>query len=86
MSAGFYVTMIRGAAPRDRLAFLAGPFPTKAAAELARPSAERLACHLDAWADFDGFGVTMLDPPHRLGVFNHMVRNDFTGSHGVKHV
>jgi hypothetical protein len=69
---GFYVTMRRG----RRTAFLAGPYDSLDDAKRAVPSAMKLAAHLDPWADFDSFGVTGLIPPARLGVFNHLVRND----------
>lgn len=72
MAAGFYVTMIRGEHHR-RVSFLAGPYAEHAEALRAVAPAKALAQKLDPWADFDAFGTASLDPPVRLGVFNHLV-------------
>lgn len=69
---GFYVTMRRG----KRVAFLAGPYDAHEQAIGAVDSASAMARKMDPWADFDWFGTASLDPPLRLGVFNHLVRND----------
>lgn len=72
MSKGFYVTMRQG----ERTAFLAGPYAAHEDAVKAVCSARRLAIHIDGWAHFYSFGTASLDPPARMGVFNHLIRND----------
>lgn len=56
---GFYCTMKRG----PRVAWLAGPFPTKEAADARVRDATNAACGVDPWAAFDSFGVTKVDRP-----------------------
>lgn len=66
---GFYCTMIRG----ERVAWLAGPFPTKAAAEARVQDARREAEAVDPRAAWDAFGVTRMERPVialPLGVLN----------------
>ncbi len=56
---GFYCTMIRG----ERVAWLAGPFPSKEDAEARVPDARREAEAVDPRAVWDAFGVTRMERP-----------------------
>jgi len=56
---GFYVTMLRG----EKVAWLAGPFDTKEAAEARELDAMNAARDVDPWAAFDAFGVTRMERP-----------------------
>lgn len=58
---GFYCTMIREPGPNQRVAWLAGPFDTKAAAEARVPDARREAEVFDPRAVWDSFGVTRME-------------------------
>jgi hypothetical protein len=55
MPEAFYVTMIRDG---RFVAWLAGPFTAKETAEAHVAPLKSLANRLDAWTDFDAFGVT----------------------------
>jgi hypothetical protein len=53
----FYVTMIRA----QRVAWLAGPFESKAEAEAQVPAAREAAIKISEWHHFDAFGVTKIE-------------------------
>ena len=69
MHAGFYVTAVRS--PR-KVAWLAGPFPSKEKAEEHVHPARAAATAIDLSMCFDAFGVTKLESPRPLrpGVLN----------------
>lgn len=56
----YYITMIREPGPKQRVAWLVGPFETHAAALAMVEPARRLANRLDPWSDFDAFGTSSL--------------------------
>ena len=56
---GFYVTMLRG----EKVAWLAGPLPSKEAAEAMVNRAYQEACRADPRSAFDAFGVTKVSRP-----------------------
>lgn len=55
--------MIRDAGPNQKVAWLAGPFASKEAAEERVPDARREAEAVDARAVWDAFGVTRMERP-----------------------
>lgn len=57
MKEGFYVTIRRG----RRTGYLAGPFPSFAAADAQIPAARVEADKIDPWTHFDAFGVTRVE-------------------------
>lgn len=60
MNIGYYVTMIRDPGPRQKVAWLLGPFGTKEAAEGAVKTGKTLAEEVDPRCFWDAFGVTKL--------------------------
>jgi len=76
---GFYCTMLRG----ERVAWLAGPFDTKQAAEARLRDAREAAEAADPWSAFDAFGVTRLERPVAAlpyGVLNERLGLPFEGA------
>lgn len=67
----FYVTMVREPGPRQKVAWLAGPFNSKEEADSHVEAASAKAREVDPWADFDVFGVTgRTATTHPPGVLN----------------
>lgn len=68
MSRVYYVSMLRG----RRVAYLAGPLPSHAAALALVEAARRAANRADPWSAFDAFGTCSMEegPANPVGVLN----------------
>lgn len=67
----FYVTMIRDPGPRQRVAYLAGPFDNHDDALAKVDAARKIAEDVDGFASFDAFGTTgVTAAKHPPGVLN----------------
>lgn len=68
----FYTTVVREPGKRgQKVGWLFGPFDTEVEARILVPLARREAAKIDAFADFDAFGVTARTATdHPAGILN----------------